>query len=256
MGWPNFIIVGAMKCGTSVLWHNLNKHPHIQMVRNPEDPKIAGIEIRFWNDGQPYHTFTNKGTEWYRSLFDDNKCQGTKCANYIEKKQTIKRISKHIPNIKLIICIREPISRAFSEFIMQSNGTPFTYELALQKGYLGRSKYYKQITNNVLPFFPRENLHIIIQEQMKNNTNEEMNKLYKFLGVPELSYDVKKITSKEATDRNLDLKKDSKIKSYKVWKTKYKSPINKNLKNQLKEYFKKHNDNLFEFLGYSIEEWV
>ena len=137
---------------------------------------------------------------------------------------------------------------------MQMPLIPFTLKIAQKRGYLERSKYYKQIKNNVLPFFPRENLYIIIQERMKNNTNEEMNKLYKFLGVEELDYGIQKVTSQEATNRNLDLKKDSEIKLYKVWKTKYK-PMNSKLNKQLKEYFKSYNEKLFEFLGYSIQEW-
>jgi len=39
MKWPDFVIVGAMKCGTTVLWRNLNQHPLINMCNNPEDPK-------------------------------------------------------------------------------------------------------------------------------------------------------------------------------------------------------------------------
>jgi len=254
MGWPTAIIIGCMKCGTTPLIHNIAKHPEIRTVKNPEDKKKASTEIRFWNDGQPYHTLTTKGIDWYKSLFKERGCQVTKSANYGDKKSTMERISKHIPDVKLILCLREPIKRMYSEFQMQTPNIPFTIKLAEKRGYLNRSKYYKQITKNVLPFFPKENLYIIIQERIKNNTNEEMNKLYKFIGVSELDYKTKKVTSQEATDRNLNLKKDSEIKSYKVWKTKYKSMDSK-LNKQLRKYFQKHNEKLFELLGYKIQEW-
>jgi hypothetical protein len=254
MGWPDFIICGSMKCGTTVAWHNLNKHPDIEMIKNPEDHKPASTEIRMWNDGQPYHVFTNKGIEWYKSLFNNSKCQGEKCANYIEEKSTMERMSKYIPNVKLILCIREPVSRAYSEFQMQSPGKTFTYEIAEKKGYLRRSKYYEQIVNHVLPFFSKENLHIIIKEQMKNNTQNVMNDIYDFIDVQKLNFGIQKVTSQEATNRNLNLEKDSEIKLYKVWQTKY-EPINSKLEKKLKEYFKKHNEKLFEFLGYDIKEW-
>lgn len=255
MGWPNFIIIGAMKCATTVLWHNLNRHPDIVMVKNPDDPKKASTEIRMWNDGQPWRVFTNKGIDWYQSLFrDDNKCQGTKSANYIEQRSTMERMAKYIPNVKLILCIREPVSRAYSEFQMQNPGKKFTLDIAEKRGYLTRGKYYKQIMKNVLPFFPKENLHIVIQEQMKNDTPKIMNQIYNFLNVSKVDFGIQKVTSQEATDRNLDLKKDGEIKAYKVWNTKYKSMDSK-LYKQLRKYFEKHNEKLFKFLGHSITEW-
>jgi len=254
---PDMIIIGCMKSGSTVLSHNLNRHPDIKLIKNPNDPKIASTEIRFWNDKSRYNTFEKDGMKWYKKLFKYNdKIQFEKCANYIEKKSTMERISKYIPHVKLVLCIREPVSRAYSELQMQAPNKKFTIELAERKGYLNRGKYYKQITKNLLPFFPRENLYIIIQERMKNNLNEEMNKLYRFIGVSELNYETQKVTFQEATNRNLNLEKDSKIKSYKVWKTKYNKPMDSKANTQLKKYFKKYNEDLFKFLGCSIKEWT
>jgi len=255
MGWPDFIIIGCMKSGTTVLAHNISKHPNIKLIKNPEDPKKASTEIRMWNDGQPYHVFTNKGIDWYRSLFKYNdKIQFEKCANYIEQESTMKLMAKYIPDVKLILCIREPVSRAYSEFQMQNPGKKFTYEIAESRGYIKRGKYYKQIKNNVLPYFPKENLHIVVQEQMKDNTQLIMAGIYDFLEIPPIKFGTQEVTSQEATNRNLDLDKDSKIKSYKVWQSKYK-PMDSKLEKKLKEYFKKHNEKLFKFLEYSIQEW-
>lgn len=252
---PDVICIGTMKSGTTVLAHNLNRHPDVRLVKNPNDPKIASTELRFWNNMSLYNTFEKYGISWYKKLFKCNdKLQFEKCANYIEQKSTMKRIAKYIPNVKLVLCIRNPSNRAYSEFKMQKPNRVLTYETAVKKGYLRRGEYHKQIINNILPFFPKENLHIIIQERMKQNTTEEMNKLYKFIGVPELDYDIQIVTFEEATNRNLDLKKDGKIKKYKVWETKYK-PINPELKEQFDEYFESHNQKLFELLGEEIKEW-
>lgn len=252
MKYPDFIIVGCMKCGTTVLWHNMNRHPEIIMGKNWEDPKKASTEIRFFNNGQPHRTWS-KGIDWYKSLFK-GKYNGEKCANYIEQKSTMERMAKYISDVKLILCIREPSNRAYSEFQMQNPGKTFTFDIAEKRGYLSRGKYYKQIVNHILPFFPKKNLYVVIQEQMKNNTLLVMNNIYNFLGVQTVDFGTHKVTFQEATNRNLDLKKDSKIKAYKIWNTKYKSMDSK-LDNKLKEYFKKHNDKLFEFLNYDIQEW-
>ena len=254
MKFPDFIIIGAMKCGTTVLWHNLNKHPGINMCKNWEDPKSASTEIRFWNNGLPYKTW-EKGIDWYKSLFS-GECCGEKSANYIEEFSTMKRMSKYLPNIKLILNIRNPIDRAYSEYQMQYGKVKqaFNVDMANKKGYLYRGCYYKQLINNVLPFFSKNNLYIIIQERMKEDTDNELNSLYNFLGVDTYRLGVEETTAEIATNRNLDLVKDGAIKSYKVWDTKY-EPLSANIRKELAEYYKIHNDNLFELLGYTIKEW-
>jgi len=245
---PDFIIVGGMKCGTTVLWHNLNNHPDITMINNPEDPKKTSTEIRFWNDGKPHRTW-RKGMEWYTSLFPDGVC-GEKCANYIEDKNVFQRLSIHSPDTKIIMCIREPSDRAYSEYQMQlhtqkgkhKNG----FEKAMHnKGYLKRGQYYNMINNNVLPYFDKDKIHICIQEKMMNNTNDEINKIYEFLSLPKHEIDIAEINSAD---------KDKKIDIYKKWSTKY-SKMSDVSRKTLKKYYKNHNENLFDFIGYRIEEW-
>jgi hypothetical protein len=55
---PTFIIIGAMKCGTSSLWHYLRIHPEIVMSKVKE--------LDFFILERNY----SKGIEWYRSNFD------------------------------------------------------------------------------------------------------------------------------------------------------------------------------------------
>ena len=129
--FPDFIIVGAMKCGTTVMWHNMNIYPGITMGNNWEDPKKASTEIRFWNNGDPYHTW-EKGLEWYKNLFN-GECCGEKCANYIESIAAMKRISENIPNVKIILNVRNPVDRVYSEFNMMKKTNPAKYRLGFRR---------------------------------------------------------------------------------------------------------------------------
>jgi hypothetical protein len=217
------------------------------MGKNPEDPKTASTEIRFWNNGAPYHTWS-KGLNWYKSLFKGDCC-GEKCANYIEQKDTMRIMSYHIPNVKLIVCIRNPIDRAYSEYQMQRNKVS-----GINRGHIERGFYYKQLINHVIPYFPKENVYVLVQEKLKKNTDEELNKLYKFLGVSDYHLDTMRITSEAATDRKLDLKKDGQIKAYKVWGTEYK-PLGKKSREILYSTYADQVEKLFNFLGYEIYEW-
>ena len=246
--FPDFIIIGGMKCGTTVLWHNLNQHPAITMCNNPEDPKETSTEIRFWNNGEPYHTW-KKGIDWYKNLFPDHCC-GEKCANYIEDKLVFERMAKYAPYMQLILCVRNPIFRAYSEYQMSSVLRSYQH-LAFRKKFKNdaffRSKgeYKNLIEKNVLPYFSKEQLFIVIQERMKKDTNAEMNKIYKMLGVPELIVDTQEISFKD---------KDKKTDKYKSWTSNY--PLITILEfEELEDYYKEHNEKFFEFLGYEIEEW-
>jgi hypothetical protein len=255
MKFPDFIIIGAMKCATTVLWHNLNKHPEIHMGKNPDDPKIASTEIRFWNNGHPHKTW-DKGFDWYKGLFE-GKIAGEKCANYIESKLAMKRISEYVPHVKLVLCIRNPIDRAYSEYNMQKNKKGlkhFDFLVAKQHGYLKRGMYFNQIYENILPFFQKDQLYVLIQEAVWNNTNVCMNDLYQFLGASPFQLDVRKVTSKEATDRNLDLEKDKNLKFYKKWKSNYPS-MSGSVRTQLENFYREPNKKLFNFLGHKIKEW-
>lgn len=257
MKFPDFIIIGSMKCATTVLWHNLNKHPDIFMAKNPEDPKKASTELRFWNNGQPHFTWERKGLDWYKSLFDENKCCGEKCANYIEQAVTMKRMSEYIPDVKLIICVRNPVDRAYSEYNMQKKKglPPFSIDLAQKRGYLYRGLYYQQLQNNVLPFFERKNIYVVVQEELKADTNLEINKIYDFLGVSRHNLNIENVKAEEATNRDLDLDEDNKIQKYKNWSSQY-LPMEDHTRNQLSDYFRLENIALFDFLGKPIESWV
>ena len=247
MKLPDFIIIGAMKCGTTVLWHNLNKHPDIFMGKNLDDPKKTSTEIRFWNDGSPHHVWKN-GINWYKKLFKKDKCCGEKCANYIEENLTFKRMHKHIPNAKLILCVRNPADRMYSEYQMQrhTQGLSEKYNFAKDVGYTHRGKYFEMIKRNVLPYYPKESIHIVIQERMKDDVTGEMNKIFKFLDLSEHIIPVQKVSVKQ---------KDEKIKDYKKWSSDYKN-LDPSIRQQLMKLFEPHNQKLFDFMGATVKEWV
>jgi len=248
--FPNFIIIGAMKCGTTAMWHNMNNHPDITMGKNWEDPKEASTEIRFWNNGKPYHTWKN-GMEWYKRLFNGT-FNGEKCANYIESQKAMKKMGQYIPNIKVIICVRNPVDRAYSEFQMMAHTRPKIHQLGfgrlLQRGsdIIDKGKYLMMIKNNVLPFIKKENIYISVQEWMRKDTKNELNKIYKFLGLKEIDLEVKHVKSD---------KKDVQMSEYKEWHSKYNKRIRRVDRRKLaKDYFS-DNKMFFHFLGKEIEEW-
>jgi len=239
---PDFVIIGAMKCGTTVLWYNLNQHPQITMGKNWQDPKKTSTEIRFFNNARPYHNW-KKGVEWYKTCFKGG-FGGEKCANYIESEVAMSRMKQVIPNTKLILCVRNPVDRAYSEYYMQLHTLPEELREGWD-GYKERGKYHDMLMNNVLPFFDKEQIYISVQELMKKNIDEEINKVYQFLGLPPSHSDVTSVSFKE---------RDDTIDQYKSWDSGY-EPMPDKTRKKLREFYKPHNDKMFEWLSYDIPEW-
>ncbi len=247
--FPDFVIVGAMKCGTTVLWRNLDNHPEIFMGKNWDDRKKTSTEIRFWNNGGPYHTWKKKGVEWYKTLFSGD-CSGEKSANYIESNEAFKRMKIHMPDVKLVLCVRNPVNRAYSEYQMQRHTAPRKHTRGFDtavndKGYKKRGRYYDLLSNNVLPYFSKEHLYLVIQERMYKDTQAEIDKLCDFLGAKYAQVSVNAVDSKD---------RDKKMTSYRKWKTKY-GPMSEKSRDELKKYYAEPNKQLFDFLGEEIAEW-
>lgn len=248
--FPDFIIVGAMKCGTTVLWHNMDNHPDINMGKNWEDPKKTSTEIRFWNNGGPYHTWKTKGVDWYKTLFS-GKCCGEKSANYIESSVAMSRIAEHIPSCKIVLCVRNPTDRAYSEYQMQLHTAPKKnkkgFEVAFKgnTGYQKRGKYIEMIESNVLSRFPGEQLYVCVQERMATDTDNELNRLYQYLGLSEFHQEVKSVHSK---------KRDVFIDEYKVWHTEY-AALTPQFRKEVDKFYAPFNKRLFDLMGHEINEW-
>jgi len=250
MKFPDFIIIGVAKCGTTPLWYNIEKHPDITM--GPKDR--SKIEMYFWGT----YRYDNKEFDWYKQKFK-GKVSGEKTPAYCTRNYAIMQMKKEIPDVKLIMCIRHPVERAYSNYKMNVKGgkirIPFNYNLMIKR-YGGLSRYINLLNKNILPFFDRSQLHICVTEWMKKNTVEEMNKIYDFLNLEIVDIerrviDVNKSRVKPPS-KNMEL-----IRSepwYRVY-DQYSETVSGELRQQGLDYYKKWNERLFEFLGYEIEEW-
>jgi hypothetical protein len=111
---PNFIIIGAMKSGTTSLYNYICDHPCILPA--------AYDEIGFFDSN--FHL----GFNWYRSMFPRKKqmeelekkkgisITGEDTPFYFWNEEAANRIKKYLPKVKLIVILRNPVDRAFSEF--------------------------------------------------------------------------------------------------------------------------------------------
>src|SRR5262245_7209987 len=103
---PNFLVIGAMKCGTSSLYQYLRSHPQVFMPNDPD-------EVNFFSRRD-----LERWSEWYRRLFAEAGSAvaiGERSTNYTKYPSipdVPTRIARSIPDAKLIYLIRDPIERA------------------------------------------------------------------------------------------------------------------------------------------------
>lgn len=259
---PTFIIVGVMKGSTSAAALNLNKHNSVYCVTGYWKRKVNAFhsiditqldgglgeenskELDFFNRDKNY----KKGLDFYTKYFPLNKpCRGESSPNYFHNNPlcSTKRMYECFPNLKIIILLRDPITRAFSHWNMiqkqnPSWGTRFygldfknsTKNINNSNNILERS-LYSDTLKNYINTFGKSNVYVGLQEQIINNPLEEYNKIFTFLGV-----DI--------------LKKDPGFK--KSFVSTYSDSINNDTVAWLKEYFKSdvnHLKEIYPNLDYS-----
>ena len=200
---PNFLIVGAAKSGTSSLHNYLNQHPEVFMPSyNKEGMKVK--EPRFLIKDLVQHRLHNGVWSWeeYKSLFNEVKNEisiGESTVLYLYYyEHAIDNIKKYLgENVKIIIILRNPTDRAYSAFQHVSRGlkeqNSFEEALKIEKGRVDKESsltpmvMYKEMGwyyDMVRAYKENlKNVHIIFYEDFRDDTEEELKKIFKFLGL-------------------------------------------------------------------------
>src|SRR5688500_18430887 len=105
---PDFIIAGAPRSGTTWLYMLADRHPAVAMARpwRPE-PKFFLID-ELYERGISYYS-----ANWFDSL-PPGRVLGEKSANYLESPAVAARIHRHLPEVRLVFILRNPVDRAYS----------------------------------------------------------------------------------------------------------------------------------------------
>ena len=200
---PNFLIVGAAKSGTSSLHNYLNQHPDVFMPSyNTKGMKVK--EPRFFIKDLVEHRLHNGVWSWeeYKSLFssvEEEKAIGESTVLYLYYyNHAIKNIKKYLgEDVKIIIMLRNPVDRAYSAYHHVSRGfnEQYSFEDALdiEEGRLDKDPcltpmvMYKDMGmySEMVRAFKNsfKNVHIILFEDFRDNTEKEIIKTFDFLNL-------------------------------------------------------------------------
>ncbi|RMF57672.1 MAG: hypothetical protein D6748_10680, partial [Calditrichaeota bacterium] len=140
---PNFLLVGAPKCGTTSLYYYLDQHPEIYMSPAKEPHFFSTVhpdeeKIRRQMYPHPLSNFIRDFGK-YQELFSgvkEEKAIGEGSTSYLYYGDlSIRNIQKFVPNwkqLKILIVVRNPIEASYSHYLMYhaTGKDPLTFEEA------------------------------------------------------------------------------------------------------------------------------
>lgn len=189
---PDVIVIGAMKCGTSAVHEYLDAHPQISMSRTkelnffngPETPPHGDPES-WWVTGQ-WH----RGLDWYAAQFDpDAPVRGESSPAYTSPSfpEVAHRMAEVVPDVRLLYLVRDPVDRAVSQYAHhRRDGAEqrSLEEAVLDAGsqYLARSRYFERL-EPFLSRFRREQVHVVVQERLRDRRDTQISAIYRHVGV-------------------------------------------------------------------------
>lgn len=196
---PDYLIIGSMKCGTTILNDYINLHPDTFSAKQKE---IHYFSLNY-----------NKGEKWYADFFvnvPNNKMTGEASPTYFDMTQddTLPLlIQSTLPNAKLIVILKNPIDRAISHFFHFRNVNKIAAFQSIDPSELFSGdllyKYHHEFTSNIelnhfrfildfgnyferLTIYKRifgDNLLIINNDDLWRDGKNVMNNVFKYLGL-------------------------------------------------------------------------
>ncbi|KAB1251858.1 Heparan sulfate glucosamine 3-O-sulfotransferase 6 [Camelus dromedarius] len=176
------LIVGVKKGGTRALLEFLRLHP---------DVRALGSEPHFFD------RCYERGLAWYRSLMPrtlDGQITMEKTPSYFVTREAPRRIRGMSPDTKLIVVVRNPVTRAISDYaqtLSKTPGLPSFHALAFRRG-LGpvdtawsavRIGLYAQHLDNWLRYFPLSHFLFVSGERLVSDPAGEVGRVQDFLGL-------------------------------------------------------------------------
>ncbi len=196
---PGFIIAGAPRSGTTWLYMLAKRHPQLAMAGplKPE-PKFFLLD-ELWERGLGFYS-----VRWFAPL-PAGRLLGEKSANYLESPKVAERIYSTLPWVKLIFILRNPVDRAWSNYLWsRQNGLEtetFERALALEEqrerevapewryarpyAYFSRGLYAEHLSR-FFDRFPREQILVLPYEHLATAPEQVAATLHRFLGVSEM----------------------------------------------------------------------
>jgi hypothetical protein len=177
---PTFVIIGAMRSGSTSLYKHLQGHPQVFMPRK---------EIHFFDRRW------DNGLAWYGHRFDGYAGQpavGEATPTYMSDPVALARMGEVVPGARLLAILRDPVDRAYSHYWMEHvrGRDERTFADAIadeiagagETDYLERGRYAAQL-EGVVRVFPRDQVRAVLLDDLRDRPEATYAEVCRFLGV-------------------------------------------------------------------------
>jgi Sulfotransferase domain len=175
---PNFAYIGTSKAGSTWLFNALAGHPDVYLA---SDKGLYFFDQHF-----------DEGPQWYLDQFrsaGDQVAVGEISHSYLSSPPAAARIAEFNPGMRLLACLREPVDRAFSDYLDLVKNAQFDgpFEAALEKfpRLLDRGRYATHL-QRYLDLFPRSQLHVSLFDDLRTDPQAYADEVFAFLGARRL----------------------------------------------------------------------
>jgi len=220
---PNFFVIGVVKGGSTSLYHYLEQHPEIYLPPIKETNHFARADVShadflpgyatdvridldaYFKKGMPEkihiaHVDSDTHYEQLYSQAADQKAIGDVSNSYMVCASSAKEIQNYAPNAKLIVILRNPVRRVWSQYLMnlreaKTQGADLIQEVesdasqnkvgwGVNHQYLELGKYAEQL-NRYYALFPAGQIKVLFYESYRDDTAGSLKEICKFLKVDE-----------------------------------------------------------------------
>lgn len=213
-GTPSFILVGAQRAGSTALAEALAEHPDVSITEPKEPSYFATLfgSLDYSGPGDQWFASQNVA-DWdaYLNLYDsDAAVSGEASVMYLAIPGTAAAICERLPGVKIVMVLRDPLSRARSAHAylrVKGRETEKSFAAALSQerqrrgaGYgpmwwfEGASDYAPGIEEYIAAF-GRDQVFVTTNEELKADPARVLADVSGFLGVPEASAPVEYLSS-------------------------------------------------------------
>ena len=174
---PNFLIIGAPRCGTTWMHRNLRQHPEIYMPLRKE--------LHFFDRDYA------RGLAYYSKFFAAHRREsavGEATPSYLNKPFLASRIRQDLPGVRLIASLRNPVDRLYSRYwngkLNRPHQASWAFEDMLRRApdVFEVESYYDHLVR-YYDVFPAEALLVLIFDDLLSEPAAFIRRIYEFLGV-------------------------------------------------------------------------
>lgn len=172
---PAFLGIGALKAGTTYLDAMLRSHPGLSLPLHRK-------EVQFFD------RYYERGMSWYARQYArlDDRPRGEVSPQYLFCAECPARIARANPAARLLVTVRQPVTRAFSQYRhwVQESGYRADFATFVREypGAVERSRYWT-LLQRYRDHFPDEQIRVVVFEDMAADHASVLREVYGFLGV-------------------------------------------------------------------------